>query len=261
MQIRLKRGGALSFALLGLVALLYAPRTAAQQADSAFGEQAGADKAAAASQQRIDQLQDQTQDLVARYRQALSDTESIKKYNEQLALQVKSQATTVEQKRKQLADIENTQRDVLPLMQKMIDTLAQFVALDVPFLMEERSKRVTSLKELLRSADVSSSEKYRRILEAYQIEMEYGRTLDSYEGTLGQGGAQKTVQFVRVGRVALLYQTLDGEQTGYWDVARKTWVQDDDYAADVREALRVAKKQGAPDLLMVPLPAPRGSKS
>jgi hypothetical protein len=257
MQKSIHGARALAFASLALGATWFASQALAQdKVDSVFSDQAGGDKAAAASQARIDQLQDQTQDMVSKYRQALADAESIKRYNEQLGVQVKAQGERLADMRKQLADIETTQRDVLPLMKRMVDTLDQFVALDVPFLREERKKRVENLKSLLNAVDVANSEKYRRILEAYQIEMEYGRTLDSYEGAIGTGDTAKTVQFVRVGRVALLYQTLNGEETGYWDTAKKDWVVDNDYAADVRHALRVAKKQGAPDLLMVPLPAP-----
>jgi hypothetical protein len=228
---------------------------------SALTTQAEADQAAAASQERIDQIHDETQALVTRYRQALADTDSMKRYNEQLAAQVASQSKTVADMRTQLAEIENTHREVLPLMEKMVTTLEQFVALDVPFLVEERTKRVAGLKELMARADVTNSEKYRRILEAYQIELDYGRTLEAYEGGLGEGDAKKTVQFVRLGRVTLLYQTLDGKETGYWDVTGKTWVEDNSYAHDVKEALRVAKKQGAPDLLMLPIPAPKEVKS
>ena len=236
--------------------LLLASAAEAQKLDAVVREQTGANKEAQASQQRIDQLADQTQDMVGKYRQALSDTESLKKYNEQLAVQVKSQNDRIANMKRQLVDIEGTQRDVLPLMQKMIDTLEQFVALDVPFLIEERTRRVATLKQMMTRADVSTSEKYRRILEAYQIETEYGRTLEAYEGKLGDGDKARTVQFVRMGRVALMYQTPDGKETGYWDAGAKKWVQDDGYARDVREAIRVAKKQGAPDLLWAPVAAP-----
>ena len=143
----------------------------------------------------------------------------------------------------------------------MVDTLEKFVKLDVPFLPEERAKRVAGLREILTRADVAVSEKYRRILEAYQIEMEYGRTLDSYPGKMGEGKDERTVEFVRVGRVALVYQTLDGNETGYWDQDQKKWVEDPSYRTFVKAALAVAKKEGAPDLLTVPVPAPKEVKS
>jgi len=147
-----KRARALSIAL-ALSALAYVPEAGAQKVDRVVGEQAAADKEAVASQAKIDQLSDQTQDMLGKYRQALTDAESLKKYNEQLAIQVKSQTDRIAQMKKQLVDIEGTQRDVLPLMQKMIETLEQFVPLDVPFLIEERTKRVANLKQMMARAD------------------------------------------------------------------------------------------------------------
>jgi hypothetical protein len=226
-----------------------------------FAEQAAADRDAEASQKRVDAAQDQTLDLAARYRQTLADEQSILKYNQELRKQVEDQRVRLADINRQIAEIETTQRDVVPLMVRMVETIDQFVGLDIPFLLEERKNRVKGLNEILTRGDVPNSEKYRRILEAYQIEMEYGRTLDSYEGKLGGGDADKTVKFVRVGRVALLYQTPDGTETGYWDRYKKDWVIDNDYARDVRGALSVANKTTAPDLVMVPVPAPTQAKN
>ena len=114
-----------------------------------------------------------------------------------------------------------------------------------------------SLQEMMTRADVTISEKYRRIMEAYQIELENGRTRDSYDGVLTKDGVERTVSFVRLGRISLMYQSLDGAETGYWDAASKQWVVDNSYAAAVAEARRVAKKDGAPDLLTIPVPAPQ----
>jgi hypothetical protein len=109
----------------------------------------------------------------------------------------------------------------------------------------------------MQRADVAISEKYRRILEAYQIELEYGRTLEAYEGSLGE----RTVTFVRLGRISLMYQTQDGQETGYWDAQKKNWVVDNSYGERVRAAIAVARKEGAPDLLQVPVPAPQEVRS
>jgi hypothetical protein len=133
--------------------------------------------------------------------------------------------------------------------------------MDVPFLFEERTNRVKSLQELMPRADVAISEKYRRIIEAYQIELEYGRTLEAYEGRIEDGAGVRTVDFVRLGRVSLMYQTLDGAETGYWNAQEKKWVVDNSYAEAVAEARRVARKDGAPDLLKVPVPAPQEVRS
>jgi seryl-tRNA synthetase len=249
------------YSLAVAVPLGISMQVSAQTIEGATNAQVGVDQAAAASQTRINDTLDKTQDAAGKYAQSLAEAESMEKYNKQLGEQVKQQEEEMVSIEKQLLDIETTNREIQPLMQKMVDTLQQFVALDVPFLLEERTNRVKSLQDLMTRADVAISEKYRRIIEAYQIELEYGRTLDSYEGMIGEGADTRTVDFVRLGRVALMYQTLDGAETGYWDAQEKKWIVDNSYAHAVSEARRVAKKDGAPDLLTVPVPAPQEVRS
>jgi hypothetical protein len=250
------RAKAVAFALLAATPLVAATGAEAQSLDSIIQAQSAADREASAAQERITALNDKAQDAAASYRQALSDVDSLTRYNAQLSKQVKSQADEVALVQKQLGEIDTTQREIQPLMQKMVDTLVKFVGLDVPFLQEERKARVDKLQEIMPRADVTISEKYRRILEAYQIELDYGRSLDTYQGKLAGEGQDKTVEFVRLGRVSLMYQTPDGSETGYWNQAERKWVVDDHYKSSVQKAIKVAKKMGAPDLLEVPVPAP-----
>lgn len=219
-------------------------------------EQLAADQAAASDQQRINKISDETREMLLQYRQYISETKNLRDYTKQLTAQVQSQGEELGFVQKQLEEIDVTSREVTPLMLKMLDTLERFVELDVPFQPEERRKRVASLKQMMGRADVSISEKYRRLLEAYQIETEYGRTLEAYQGQIGEGEGARTVRFLRMGRVALLYQTLDGKETGYWDANKKDWVVDDGYREAVMHGFDVADKKGAPDLLTLPVSAP-----
>jgi hypothetical protein len=223
---------------------------------AAVEEQKAADSDAKNVQNRIDQIDDETARLLGEYRQYKSETESFDAYSKQLATQIQSQVDEIARTNAEMAEIETTTREVLPMMQNMLDTLARFVELDVPFLLNERSKRVATLKEMMTRADVSVSEKYRRIVEAYVVEMEYGRTIEAYEDKLG-GGDERTVQLLRIGRVTLLYQTMDGKETGYWDNDKKAWVVNNDYQHAFREGVHVAKKMGAPDILLAPIQAPK----
>jgi hypothetical protein len=144
-------------------------------------------------------------------------------------------------------------------MIRMVDGLKKFVRLDVPFLMNERQDRVAQLEALLDRPDVTEAEKYRRIMEAYQIENEFGRTIEAYRGELPapDGGPERTVEFLRVGRVALIYRTIDGNEIGAWDQDAREWTPlPARYRASVKEGFRIAKKQAAPDLFSIPVPAP-----
>ncbi|MEQ8230206.1 MAG: DUF3450 domain-containing protein, partial [Gammaproteobacteria bacterium] len=130
---------------------------------------------------------------------------------------------------------------------------------DVPFLPEERGERVARLREMMERSDVTSAEKFRRILEAYQIENEYGRTIEAYKGTLEIDGGTREVNFLRIGRIALLYQSDGGELTGGWDQASRGWqaLPPEVYKQAVSTGLKVARKQVAPDLLVLPVAAPK----
>jgi hypothetical protein len=234
---------------------------AGAQLQEALTAQVQVDREAAEAQRQIDETRERTQDADGRAAQMTADAESLERFNRQLEEQVREQETEVASLERQLLEIETTNREVQPLMQKMVDTLARFIELDVPFLIEERTERVRNLQELMGRADVTISEKYRLILEAYQIELDYGRTFEPYEGRLGTGPDARIVEFAKLGRVSLMYRTLDGTETGYWDAKQKTWVVDNSYADEIEEAIRIARGDDAADLLVVPVPAPQEVRS
>ncbi len=237
---------------LAIVTVLLLPLTSISGTlENAVDTQVKTDIAAQKSQQKVDNLSNETKDMVASYRETLRQTDSLRAYNDQLEKLVTSQKKELSSMDEQLLNIENTQRDIVPLMLKMIDTMAQFVELDIPFLPEERGQRIIQLQTLMERADVTIAEKYRRILEAYQVETEYGRTIEAYRGDLVMSDNTRTVDFLRIGRVSLYYLTLDGLEAGIWN--ENQWQQlDDKYRSAIEQGLKVAKKQLPPDLLVLP---------
>ena len=208
----------------------------------------------AASQSRIDNLDDETDQLTRDYRVALKQLAALREYNAQLEKLIDGQKKEMVSVRKQIDDVTNVDRTIMPLMFRMIDALDQFVKLDMPFLADERRARVANLRALMDRSDANPAEKYRKILEAYEIENEYGRTIEAYEGEMDINGETRTVSFLRIGRVALVYQTLDGEESGAWDQAQGQFTDlDGDFDSELRSALRIAKQQAAPDLMVVPV--------
>ena len=209
------------------------------------------------SQKKIDSLSEKTRQLYLDYKNTLLQLQSFQLYNKNLEQLIGSQKQEIKSYDTQLTQIDDTQRDVIPLMIKMVDTLEEFIRLDQPFLLNERRSRVADLKALLSRSDVATSEKYRRIMEAYQVEMEYGRTIEAYRDTLENNGDKRTVNFFRLGRVALYYQTLDEQETGVWNKTDRKWVPlSSDYRLPVSKGLGIARKQAAPDLLILPVSAP-----
>lgn len=198
------------------------------------------------------------QDAGTRYAKLLGDADITARYNAALESQMQSQQDEMTSLQAQIAGLDATAAEVPGMLQKMFDQLESFVAADVPFLAKERADRVSRLRDLMGQADKPAGEKFRRLLEAYTIEMEYGRTMDSYMGTLSDG---READFLRLGRVSLMYRTVDGNEVGYWDQQKKAWVPAPEYKRSIEQALRIAKQTVAPDLITVPVPAPQGGKS
>jgi hypothetical protein len=252
------------FFLVGLVLIAGWTGRSAQaavgdaQVEKTLSTQVQSGKEAAASQKTVDRTDDETQGLLDEYRVTLQKIENAKVYNQQLKGLIDSQKNEIVQTRTQIDQVKDTGKDIVPLMLKMKDSLHQFVQMDVPFLPEERANRLKQLDEMMERADVSSSEKFRRILEAYQVENDYGRTIEAYRGLQKVDGKDLTVDFLRVGRVALIYQTLDGDHSGMWDGSKKEWSKlDSSYDQAIQQGLRIARKQIAPDLLKLPVEAPK----
>jgi hypothetical protein len=233
--------------------LLLSTGIPAQILESSVTVETGINKAASASQQRVTRLAQQTADLLAEYRQVVRETESLKIYNDNLEKVVMDQRAEVVSINEQLNGLEETNRGVVPLMLEMIDTLGKIVENDMPFRLEERRARVERLRVMMDQADVTASEKYRRVMEAYQGEMEYGRTTEAYAEALPTTG--QTVDFLRVGRTLLVYQSSDQVTTGWFNpVTREYEDLPDRYRLEVKEGLAIAKNEKAPDLVVLPVP-------
>lgn len=187
--------------------------------------QAKTDGMEVAAQKKIDSLANERDNALNEYMSTYAQWEKLKAYNDQMEKVVKSQKEEMDSLSTQIVQIDKTDKEVIPLQLKMIEKFEELVKNDLPFLPEERSMRVGKLKGLMDRADVAYSEKYRQILEAYQVESEFGRTIESYKGSLDIEGKKYAVNFLRVGRIALMYQSLDGKIGGYWDTKGKKWVE------------------------------------
>lgn len=194
-------------------------------------------------------------DAAERYAKLIAETEAIEAHNRFVQRQLDSQKDHAGIIESQLVALDNTAAELTPLLGKMYQSLKEFVARDLPFEdpVSDRKKRMSKLEGLMADTSAPLAERYRRLVEAYLVELDYGRTLEAYKGKLSDG---REVDFVRVGRITLLYRTDDGEEVGYWNKFDSQWVVDSGYRSAVAEALRIAKKELAPDLIEVPVPAP-----
>lgn len=248
--------------VLSAGALIGSVAQADQTLDSILRVESQKVQLAQASQKKIDDIADQTASLLNDFKTVNKQIEGLRVYNSQLEKQLANQLDVIKQLEESIGNVTVIERQIQPLILKMLDGLEQFVALDMPFHMEEREDRLADLRRNQDRADISVAEKFRQILEAYQIESEYGRKIDTYQDTLNVGGQDREVNILRVGRIALMYQTTDLEFSGAWDQRQRAWVElpASEYRSAILKGIRIAKKQASIELLNLPILAPEAAQ-
>lgn len=251
--MRLKpRTGALL--LSGLGGMLLCSLAHGQTVNAIIAAEEGRIQVAQQGQDEIDDIVSETRSRFDEYQGLLKQIENVQVYNRLLQNQIDDQNRTLADLRNSIEEVTVIERQILPLMTRMIDGLEQFVELDVPFLLDERHERIADLKELLNRSDVTAAEQFRNVMEAWQIENDYGSAPESYTAVVPVGGADREVDVLKIGRVALLYLTPDGQQAGAWDQRNREWVQlDDEFLAPIGQGLRVVET-GQVDQAMFVIP-------
>lgn len=242
---------------LCLLSFICAGEVYAASLDEVLGVRAATTVDGAKSQAKIDELTDQTRDLLSQYKTVMKVVDGLRVYNQQQRRLISNQEEELKELDESIDQVTIIERQIGPLIERMIDNLEKFVELDIPFLISEREDRIEFLKDTLDRADVSVAEKFSQVLQAYQIENTYGTTIEAYTDVIELDGKSRQVDMLKWGRVALVFQTPDQEVTGVWDNNARQWViLDDEFRIGVRDGLRIARKTQTADLVTLPVPAP-----
>lgn len=237
-----------------LIALVFSGSAMAASLDQIFQAAERINGEARSSQKKIDGIIEDTQKVINEYKTILKEVDGLRVYNAQLQKQINSQNAEMAQINESIDGVTVIERQIVPLMLRMIDGLEQFVELDVPFRLQERKDRVERLRTIMDRADVAVSEKLSQIFNAYQIENDYGRTMGTYSDTIDG----KIVDVFRLGRVVLAYQTSDGAASSRWNSDAGNWeTLDPAYNTQIRNGIRMANKQLTLDLIRLPISGPK----
>ena len=231
----------------------------AQAADMDQAINKGVDRVGKAQQAqvKIDDVDGKTRTAEREYRSVVKEVEGLNVYIEQLNKQLLNQESELVKIDESIRQVTLIERQITPLMLRMIDAIDQFVKADIPFLIDQRTKRVEKIKDMMGRSDVTVAEKYRKVMEAYQTEIDYGRTIESYRGDVVIDGTSREVDFLRTGRISLAYQTLDGQKLGVWNAQTNQFDElDSSYKSKIMMGIRIAREQAAPQLIKVPVAAP-----
>lgn len=240
-----------------LLLLAWLPAASVAQVKESLDVVSGTNRSATESQKKVEDLAAQTRTLLEEYRRLQDGAEFQSAYTRELEEREQQQRAQIDALQQQISQAQITRQRIVPLLRSMVDALEKFVVLDLPFHHEERINGVLLLKQRLNQAELSVAEKFRLVLEAYQLEQDYGNKLEAWRGPLQWQGEELSVEYLRVGRVALYFQTLDGATCGYWSDEKDEWVTlDTKFNRGVAEAMRVARNQTAPQLIQVPMLVP-----
>jgi hypothetical protein len=205
----------------------------------------------AQSQNKIDLTERQTDKIVNEWKAVSKQVEGLKLYNEQKRIQIQAQLDLMDKLDEQLVQVVVMQRQIPPLAQRMLESLETFINLDTPFRIEERTNRIDLVRSSLAKPKVTASEQVRQVLEAYNIEAEYGRKIDTYESSLSDG---TVVNILVIGRIGMFYQTKDEQTSGRWNNDTASWDElPGSYRKPIRDGIRMAKKLAPTDMLLMPI--------
>ena len=243
---------------VGLMVIALLPSTVyADQTDDIVNKGLSRSKSSAASQKRIDDISEATDKIVSKYHVERKSVEGLKIYNDRLRRTLIAQEEAMINLEKSIEDASLIERQIVPLMMRMIAGLETFVEADIPFKKTERVARVERIKGYLTNANISAAERFRQVLEAYSTENAYGKTIDVYTDTLSINSEEVTVNVLQVGRSGLYYQTLDGNVSGYWDKTTNSWLDlDSSHNEGITTAIRITQGKESKDLMRLPMTAP-----
>nr|WP_321362367.1 DUF3450 domain-containing protein [uncultured Hyphomonas sp.] len=234
-----------------LIAGLAIPAQAQLRQALDVGEQAT--RKAEQVQNQINQLDDERTDMVREYRTLLQRRDAADLYAKQQELVVASQREEIASLTDQLGSIDDITAQTVPMLLSMVEDLKAFVAADLPFKQTERNARLEALDGIMTQPDVTPAEQYRLIMEAYQAEMEYGRTISTWQEEIDINGNPTTVDMFLYGRVTLVYLAPNGKaarynrSTGSWEALPGK------YVSDIQKAIRVAQAKAQQTVLFAPV--------
>lgn len=244
--------------LLSVVSASIVSQASAQSLDEVLGQRSSTTESGRKSQLKVDQLNEQTQDLLTQYKQVMKIVDGLKVYNLQQERLIRKQEEEMVELNESIDQVSLIERQIGPLIERMIVNLETFIGKDIPFLMAERNERLEFLRDMMDRPDVSVAEKFSQVMQAYQVENTYGTTIEPYTDLIEFEGKQRQVDMLKFGRVSLVFQTPDGDITGVWNNDKRAFERlPSEYNTEVRDGLRMARKTATPNLVRLPVAAPR----
>ncbi|MFO7885824.1 MAG: DUF3450 domain-containing protein [Desulfobacteraceae bacterium] len=192
--------------------------------------------------------------LIRKYNSLKQENTQLKSMNDELSKQLAAKTGSIEKIKFQITEIEKISSNIQPFLETCVDDLRNMVTQGLPLLIKEREIRVAALEKTLADPGISSSEKFRKTMEALFIEAEYGNTIEVYQKNILFDKEKVLADIFRLGRISLFCRTPDGKKTGTYDRAEGEWqVLDSRFNSEINRAFAMGRKREPIDFLNLPL--------
>lgn len=192
--------------------------------------------------------------LMARYRSLKANKGRLEKLKLETERELDSQKTRVAELERKIKESARIKKELQSYLESVVAQLEEFIKRDLPFLLKERTNRIVSIKNVLARPEVPAAERYRRVMEALQVETEYGRTVEVYQDTIKLNGQSVLVDILRLGRLSLFCQTPDGRVVGHYDRAAGEWTPlPSRCRREINRAVEMARRERTIDLVKLPI--------
>ena len=206
------------------------------------------------TQKKRERWHKEHQVLVQRYKELLNQIKDLKEKNKELKVKKADLEERIKNYQEEISKLDSISSQMLPFLKKVYEALEEMEKKDLPFLKEERRKRLNILKEVIEGSNFSLAEKYRKVMEALFIEAEYGNTIEVYQDRINIDGKEVEGDVFRLGRIALFFQSPDKKITAVFDPSTSSWkTLSRRYADDVSAAIEITKKRRPVELLILPI--------
>lgn len=206
------------------------------------------------TQKSEEEWRDLRHELESRLAQLEAEVARLDEHRQTLVKDVAAAKTRIAGKEKELADIARIGHEMAPFLAELTARLNSLPADGLPFLRAEREQRLARLKQIMNDPQIEISERYRKSMEVLLIEAEYGLTIETYQQEIEVENRKLLVNLFRLGRLGLYYQSLDETQSGFYNVALKSWqALPKRYNQVLQTAIAIAAKQRPAEMLDLPL--------
>jgi len=206
------------------------------------------------TQEKEDAWDSEKKALTGRYRILQAEKKRLlfeQEQNEKLLSHHRQRAVEAERK---ILESERLRKELAAYLSTVVERVESLTTTGLPFLASERNQRLLEIKETLLDLEIAAAEKYRRIMEALQIETEYRHTVEVYPQEIMIAGEKKMVEVLRLGGLALFWRSPDGISIGEYNCLKQEWrILDKHYQTPINKAMEITLKQRTIEMVSLPI--------